>query len=364
MNNPEATATILSLASINNIGPVKIRLILSQTKSPEEIIEWDKSRLTAVPGISGELADRIKGNLELDYGYKVIEWAEKRGFEIITIANPEYPAALRNIYDPPPFLFVAGFLNPLDEAAISIVGSRNATEYGKNIASKLAGELSHNGITIVSGMALGIDSAAHQGALGNGGQTIAVLGSGIDVIYPPENKNLYHQISENGAVISEFTPGTKPEPMYFPRRNRVISGLSQAVVVVEAGYKSGALLTADLALSQGRKLFAVPGNLSSKMSYGTNELIKTGAVLLSSIEDIFSVLPHLKKDYIAPKQVVPDDLSEGESLVFCTLSSTPKQLDILVRECDLAVSEATAYLLSLELRGLVKQLSGKRFMKI
>jgi len=213
-------------------------------------------------------------------------------------------------------------------------------------------------------MAIGIDSTSHRAALEAGGRTMAVLGSGIDVIYPPSNKKLYHRIAEQGAVVSEFFPGTQPTPGNFPTRNRVIAGLSQGVVVVEAGEKSGALLTADLALSHNKKLFAVPGNLSSKLSAGTNELIKSGANVLTSVDDIFSVLPGLKNDYITPQRRPVEDLTSGECLVLEHLTAAPKQLDNLVRECGLAVSDAASYLLSLELRGMVRQLSGKRFIAI
>lgn len=364
MIDSKITATILSLASIDNIGPIKIKLILSQAERPEEILEWGDERFSSIPGIGPELAQRISRNLSAEYGQKMIEWAAEKKIDILTIADPDYPELLRDIYDPPPFLFVAGNLTDADRAAVAVVGSRMATDYGKNFSEKLGEDLAGNGITVVSGMAIGIDSASHRGALKSGGRTIAVLGSGIDVIYPPENKALYQQIAESGAVISEFMPGTRPEPMFFPRRNRVISGISQAVVVVEAGHKSGALLTADLALSQGRELFAVPGPVTSRMSLGTNDLIKSRAKPITSLEDIFSVLPRLKKDYIAPGKKVTDELSKGEILVFDHLSATPKQLDRLVRDCGLSVNDTTAYLLSLELRGLVKQLSGKRFMTI
>ncbi|MCP4570073.1 MAG: DNA-protecting protein DprA [FCB group bacterium] len=358
----DATAVILALASVGKIGPVKIKAILVQIDHPTDILEWDSARFCEIPGISVELADRIKRKLDIDFGRRQIDLAEKKGFSIVTLFDPGYPPSLREIYDPPPFMFVAGKTLPADEKAVAVVGSRLASDYGKSTAESLARALTRHGVTIASGMAMGVDSAAHNGALAAGGRTIAVLGSGIDVIYPRHNKELYRQISENGAVLSEFFPGTDPDPRHFPRRNRIISGLSKAVIVVEAGIKSGALLTADLALSQGKKLFAVPGNLMSKTSLGTNDLIKSGARLLTSPEDIFSVLPEIKIDYIAPERIKPEDLTEGENLIFERLSGVPMQMDSVVRECKLSASEATAYLLSLELRGLIKQLSGKRFI--
>lgn len=362
MSGADSTAIILALAALGKLGPVKIKAILSQVDDPAEIPGWSFEQLRQIPGIDKELAFRITKNLDLEYGQKLIEWANKNDFSILTIVDPDYPESLRAIYDSPPFLFVSGKIKAEDKKAIAIVGSRTASDYGRTTATTLAGELCRNGVTVVSGMAVGIDSASHRGALTAGGRTIAVLGSGIDMVYPRENKKLFRSISENGAVISEFFPGTGPHPGNFPRRNRIISGLAQAVVVVEAGKKSGALLTADLALSQDKHLFAIPGNLSSRMSIGANDLIRTGATLLSSVDDIFSVLPELKNDYNAIPKKVPNDLSEGETLVIEHLSGTPVQLDLLTRTCGLSVCDAAAFLLSLELRGLVKQLSGKRFI--
>jgi len=355
-------AVILSLAALGKVGPVKIKILLAQADTPSDIVGWDISRLTAVPGISDELAKRIKDGLDLDYGSRTMEWADKNGYEIVTISDHNYPAALRDLYDPPPFLFLKGTVTDADSRAMAMVGSRNATEYGRSMATRIAGDMARHGVTVVSGMALGIDAASHRGALEAGGRTIAVLGSGIDVVYPRENKKLYAQIVEQGAVISEFFPGVDPNPGHFPRRNRIIAGLSRGVIVIEAGEKSGALLTADMALAYGRELFAVPGNVSSRLSVGANELLKSGATVLTSAADVFSVLPELKSDYIAPQKPVVEDLTDGERQVFGCLSEAPMQMDSVVRQCDMTVSDATSYLLSLELRGLVKQLSGKRFV--
>ncbi|MFH1700435.1 MAG: DNA-processing protein DprA [Candidatus Zixiibacteriota bacterium] len=357
-------AIILSLAAVGNIGPVKIRAILSRIERASDILDWDSYKFKQIPGISDELAVRIKTRLDLNYGRRLEEWAGKNGINIITLLDEEYPLSLSEIYDPPPFLFVKGNIGPSDINAVAVVGSRNASEYGRMTACKMAGELAAKNVTIVSGMAIGVDSASHRGALQAGGRTLAVLGSGIDVIYPRENKKLYREISENGAVISEFFPGTGPSPGHFPRRNRVISGLSKAVIVVEAGEKSGALLTADLALSQGRALFAVPGQLSSKQSLGANDLIKTGARILISSDDIFSVLPELKNDYIAPGKKMVEELSDGENLIIDILSDSPKQIDFLVRKTGMTANNVSGFLLSLELRGLIKQLSGKRFIAV
>jgi DNA processing protein len=362
--NTDNTAVILALASLGKIGPIKIKIMLAQAEAPVDIIEWDMPKLTSIPGIGSELAERITRDLDIDQGRRLVEWAGKNGYDIVTLVDSDYPAPLRDLYDPPPFLFVKGSLVESDYRAVAMVGSRGATDYGRTTATRLADELSRHGVTIVSGMALGIDAASHRGALAAGGRTIAVLGSGIDVIYPRENRGLYAQIADNGAVISEFLPKTDPNPGHFPRRNRIIAGLSRAVIVIEAGEKSGALLTADMALVYGRELFAVPGNVSSKTSEGAHELLKAGANILTSVEDIFSVLPELKTGYIAPRKPVIEDLTEGERRVLEKLSSAPVQLDTLVRECGLTIGDAASFLLSLELRGLVKQLSGKRFIAV
>lgn len=358
------TAVILALASLGKIGPVKLKVMLAQVEKPVDILEWDIPKLASIPGIGGDLAARIKHDLNLDHGKKLIDWADKNGYSVVTLVDADYPAPLRELYDPPPFLFVKGKIIESDYRAVAMVGSRAATDYGRMTATALAGELGRHGVTIVSGMALGIDAASHRGALAAGSRTIAVLGSGIDVVYPRENRSLYAQIAENGAVVSEFLPNTDPNPGHFPRRNRIIAGLSRAVIVIEAGEKSGALLTADMALVYGKELFAVPGNISSRMSAGTHELLKSGANILTSVDDIFSVLPELKNDYIAPRKPVAEGLTDGERRVLEKLSSAPIQMDTLVRDCGLTIGDAASFLLSLELRGLVKQLSGKRFIAV
>ncbi len=354
-------AVILSLSAINSLGPVRIRSILARAADPGELLLWSVADFSRIDGISAKTASEIVENLSVDYGEKILAWVEDKGYNMTTICDIDYPEKLKKLYDAPPFLFCNGNLTDSDIRAISIVGSRMASDYGKRAAHRLASELAGHGISIVSGMALGIDSAAHRGALAGRGRTIAVLGSGIDVIYPFENTSLYDEIAEHGAVVSEFLPGTTPHPGNFPRRNRVIAALAEAVIVVEAGNRSGALLTADLASAQDKKLFAVPGPITSRMSEGTNELIKSGVPVLTSVEDIFSLLPELKNDYIAPVAPVVDDLSPGESKVLEILSDIPVQLDTLVRRTGFSVPEATAYICSLELRGLIRTLSGKRY---
>lgn len=360
----DAAAVILALAAVGNIGPIRIKAILAKAGDPTEIIDWNESRFVDIPGISSQLAGRIRQKLDIAYGQRLLEWAAKRAFGVTTLIDADYPSMLRAIADPPPFLFTAGQWTAADDTAVAIVGSRNASDYGKATAFSLAAELVHQGISVVSGLAVGVDAASHKGALSAGGRTIAVLGSGIDVMYPPNHAGLYEEIRAKGVVLSEFFPGVGPNPGHFPRRNRVIAGLARAVVVVEAGSKSGALLTADMARTQGKKLFAVPGSVGAQQSLGTNELIKAGAYLLTSAEDIYTVLPELKRGHTAPPKAAAEGLDRGERLVYNCLSANPVQFDAIVRQSGLSVGEVSAHLLNLELRGMVKQLSGKRFIVV
>ncbi|UCE24129.1 MAG: DNA-processing protein DprA, partial [Candidatus Zixiibacteriota bacterium] len=246
--------------------------------------------------------------------------------------------------------------------AISIVGTRHPTEEGRLFAYNLAAALARAEITVVSGMAEGIDSAAHKGALDAGGTTVAVWGNSLDVVYPPTNRSLARRIKERGVVFSEYPPGTPPDRAHFPERNRIISGLSEGIVVVEAGKKSGALITADQALAQGRELFAVPGRPGAKMSEGTNALIKKGARLLTSWEDIFEELPRLKGNILVKKFSRLPDMTEIEKRIVEMFSAGPLQIDQLAANVSMPVEEIMEFLLALELKGVIRELSGKRFM--
>ncbi|MBL7084484.1 MAG: DNA-protecting protein DprA [Candidatus Omnitrophica bacterium] len=292
----------------------------------------------------------------------------KNKVKTLSLADKAYPTNLRYIYDPPSTLYVNGNIIPQDNIAIAIVGSRRATAYGLNNAERLSFELAAKGITIVSGLARGVDSAAHRGALKAGGRTIAVLGSGLNVIYPPENEGLAKEICQNGAVISEFSHQTPPHRHNFPRRNRIISGLSLGVVVVEAARKSGALITADFALEQGREVFALPGKVDSFVSVGTHDLIKDGAKLVGTSEDIIEELEPLMSEYI--KQAKGDDktkiepnLPEQEQRIYSCLTSEPMHIDEIMEKVTLAYGRLLTCLLKLEHKKLVKELPGKRFMK-
>jgi DNA processing protein len=297
--------------------------------------------------------------------------------QTLTIKDIDYPKNLRNIHRPPKQLYVNGAILPKDEWAVAIVGSRRASQYGIEVADRLGYELAVRGVTVVSGMARGIDTAAHRGALRAKGRTIAVMGSGHGNIYPPENAGLYKEIAATGAVVTEFEDSMEPLPYNFPQRNRIISGLSLGVVVVEAAKNSGALITADLALEQGREVFAVPGKISSVTSSGTNDLLKDGAKLIQSAEDIiedlktFQIAPLegdalIDKEEVVSKKVkayVQNSLTDSEKKIYSVLSDEPKYIDQIFEESALGAASGSKALLSLELKRLIKELPGKQFVR-
>lgn len=365
MNDIDVKAWI-KLNMIKGIGPLRFATLLKHFGSPQEILSSKASSLSQVKGIGDQIAHRIieeKDKVEVDVE---LEKIKKEGVSILTLDDKEYPANLKIIYDPPPVLYVKGKIEPDDRLGIAIVGSRSATTYGKTTASKLAGELVQLGFTIVSGLAHGIDTAAHRGAIEAKGRTIAVLGCGIDVIYPPENKKLFDEIREQGAIITEFPFGTPPEKFNFPQRNRLISGLSLGTVVVEAPLRSGALITAYCALEQNREVFAVPGPVESRLSKGTHHLIKQGAKLTESAQDIIEELElfteALKK--IPPLKNNKITLSPDEDKIYQVISSTnPQHIDIISSLSKMNAAQVAAVLIQLEIKGLIKQLIGKRFLR-
>lgn len=295
----------------------------------------------------------------------------------ITTSSAEYPERLKNIYMPPEALYVNGNILSQDGLAVALVGSRRATQYGLEVCERIAFDLASRGVTVVSGMARGIDSAAHRGALKAKGRTIAVMGSGHNVIYPAENKKLYGEISLNGAVLTEFEDDVPPLPGNFPRRNRIISGISLGVVVVEAAKNSGALITAEFALEQGREVFAVPGRISSATSSGTHELIKDGAKLVQSADDILEELSDFELSYLSgedkervdasikrkTKAYIYNSLTVDERKVYKLLSDDPTYVDDILNKADIDVSKGSKILLALELKKLIKVLPGKQYVR-
>ncbi len=353
----------LALNFIPGVGPVLIKTLLDRFGNPKHVFKASRRELARVDGIGERLAELIK---ESDVRGKVqreLKLIEELNASVVTLRDQSYPNNLRQIYDPPPLLYVRGALQAGDDLAISIVGSRLTSNYGRMITESIAGDLAKHGVTIVSGMARGIDSAAHRGALSVGGRTIAVLGCGVDIVYPRENRRLFEEITAHGAVISEFPLSTPPEGVNFPRRNRVISGLSLGVVVVQANSRSGSLITARLALEQNRDVFAVPGNIGMAGSRGTNRLIKQGAKLIESAEDILEeVLPRFQHQGLEPEdRKLP--LEEEEERIFCLLEDEPIHIDSIIVQTRMSASHVSTILLQLELKGLIQQLSGKRFVK-
>jgi DNA processing protein len=281
---------------------------------------------------------------------------------VLTWDSPDYPALLSQIPDPPPVLFVLGEITPADEWAVATVGTRKASAYGREVARRLGEEFARNGVTVVSGMARGIDGIVHKAVLDAGGRTIAVLGSGIDHIYPPEHRSLAHAIAENGAIVSDYPLGTRPEGTNFPPRNRIISGLSLGTVVVEAGLRSGALITADFALDQGRDVFAVPGNILNPGSAGCNRLLRDGAHVVTEIRDILEVL---RLEQVPAKQAARLSLPDNptEATLFKQLSADPRHLDDLARACGISVALVSSTLVMMELKGMVRQAGGLQYVR-
>ncbi len=305
----------VALSELEDVGPVLSKKLLSVFETPEKIFGAEMTDLLSVEGIGINRAKNIKEFpfwKNVDRHLKVLR---EKDIKVVDINNPLYPDMLRQIEDAPVVLYVKGEIKPEDRYAIAIVGSRKPTSYGVTVAESISEELASMGFTIVSGMARGIDAISHKGAIRAGGRTIAVLGSGIDIPYPAENKGLMDKIATSGYILSEFPPGTSPDKENFPRRNRIISGLSFGVLVIEATSDSGSLITAGYALEQGREVFAVPGNITSPASAGTNELLKKGAILTRNAEDIVKELAPVLKGFIRSKEKAKVELSEEENKV-------------------------------------------------
>jgi DNA processing protein len=353
----------VTLKSVPGIGNLLFKRLFQQFKTPDAVLQAPCDRLVQVEGMTPRLARAITGHDMPEKVKQDLDLALKKGYKIITLADTEYPPLLLEIPDPPPILYVCGHLKT-SLLNIAIVGSRNATKYGLTITGHLGADLATLGITVVSGMALGIDTAAHYGALAGHGNTIAVLGSGLDRIYPASNRKLFSKIAEQGAVISEFPLDTEPESHNFPQRNRIISGICHGTVIVEATKRSGSLITARMAAEQNRDVFAVPGSIHSFKSTGTHTLIKQGAKLVENAQDIveeFDLVlnppPAVKSTAVkAPMELTPD-----ESRVMTLLGPYPIHIDNLVRKSAIAPGSLSSILLHLELKGLIQQSPGNLF---
>ena len=370
----------LALKSIDGVGNVGMKKLVDACGSARRVFSAPVEKLKAIGGIGSTLIARIKAFDDWDKVDRELEKVAKLQAFILHYQDPLYPAALLNIYDFPPLLYVKGKLDP-DDVYIAVVGSRMASSYGRYTTEKLCREMGMQGINIVSGMARGIDSAAHRGALAGKGRTVAVLGCGLDIVYPPENADLMEEIASRGAVVTEFPLGTQPNGPNFPARNRIISGMSLGVVVVEATDKSGSLITARMALEQGREVFAVPGSIDASGSKGTNRLIKDGAKLVESVDDILEELlpqiagrreqtPSTKTDKKRTerkgvKASSADDnlMEENERTLFRMISSDPVDADSLIAASGLGTGTVLTTLMNLELKGRIRQLPGKTFIR-
>ncbi|MDP3285240.1 MAG: DNA-processing protein DprA [Desulfobacterales bacterium] len=356
-----------ALKSVPGVGNLLFKRMINRFKSPEAVFGASCDELTQIEGVSDRLATAIIKHRAPEHVKKEVDLIAEKGFRIVTMSDPDYPPLLLEIPDPPPFLYVSGILDRSSNN-IAVVGSRNATDYGISMTKRLCADLASYNITVVSGMARGIDTAAHEGALIGKGKTIAVLGSGLERIYPAQNRKLFRMISENGAVISEFSLMAEPDAFNFPARNRIISGVSLGTVVVEATKQSGSLITARLAADQNREVFAVPGSIQSFKSTGTHTLIKQGAKLVENAKDIIDELSHILisrdnteepgKDKTAYQNI---RLSPDESQVLNALEPYPVHIDELARKVKIDSGKLLGILLKLELKDIVKQSPGKLF---
>ncbi len=369
----------LKLIRADGVGPTTFTKLLKRFGSPDRILGASVSELAKTNGVGFKTAERIAATRDKFNTAAELELARKLGVWIINLQDSRYPPALKQIYDPPPVLYIKGDLIRQDNLAISIVGSRQCSFYGQEQSSRLAHFLSSAGFTIYSGMARGIDTAAHQGALSAGGRTIAVQGCGLGNIFPPENKRLFELITESGACISELPLEFEPLAVNFPPRNRIIAGLSLGTIVVEAGLRSGALLTANAAMDYNREVMAVPGKIDSPLSKGAHSLIKQGAKLIESVEDVMEALGYYGEQLtehasIAAKKandiiekplfdVEQLKLSDHEKKIYDCLDKEPLHIEQIITDADITAGSVNAGLISLRLKGLIKQLPGSLFVR-
>jgi DNA processing protein len=354
----------LALKSVPGIGNITFRRLLERFETPEAALTARPADLASVKGITSSVLEGISNKGWQRFADEESLRLKAIGTRIVTFTSTDYPKSLFEIHDPPPFLYVRGELKS-QETSVAIVGSRRATSYGLLATARMAEGLANHAVTVVSGMARGIDTAAHKGALAAGGRTIGVLGCGIDKVYPPENRKLFQDMAEKGCLVSEFPMGTQPLAENFPRRNRIISGLSRGVLVVEAAENSGSLITAQYALEHGRDVFAVPGNITFASCRGSNRLIKQGAKLVDCVEDILEELPGL---LMGPATLAADAvptrtfaLTPKEAAIYETLARSPLHIDDIIARTELTAGEVSSMLLHLELKGAVTPLPGTHY---
>ena len=365
----DSREALVALNLVEGVGPVRVRQLLEFFGEAPAILAASKQQLLHVRGIGDETASAIHDwEKSVDLAGELKRIADF-GCRVITQADAEYPAMLREIYDPPVVLYIKGSLTDRDKNSVAMVGSRQTTHYGIETARKLAYQLAYTGVTVVSGGARGIDTAAHQGAMSGKGRTVCVLGTAINVVFPPENAELFERIAANGAVISQFPFNRNGDRQSFAIRNRIVAGMTLGTVVVEANLTSGALITANFATEYGRQVFAVPGRIDSPRSKGCHDLIKKGAKLCEGIEDILSEFEYLFPSSNRPPSasetgMLPAlELSENEKKVYDVLGKEELSIDDVIRKCGLPASATSVGLFSLEMKRLVRQLPGKMFLR-
>ncbi len=383
----EALDSWLRLAFVG-LPAGRCRKALEQWQTPQLLLEAALANrddeLLATQGITPSTVQRLREAARRDLK-RALDAMQTFNIRLLLNSHDEYPTALRGIPDPPPYLFIRGSVRPEDEVAVAIVGTRQTTEYGRGIAEKFAADLAQRGVTVVSGLARGVDTAAHRGALEAGGRTFAVCGCGLDIVYPSDNQGLMEQVEGGGAAFSEFAPTVQPLSWHFPARNRIISGLSAGVIVVEGGERSGALITADFAGEQGRDVFAVPGNIHKAQSRGAHALIKQGATLVESADDVLEALnnratPFERSATARGARLSPDekaiareaerlkslpraDLSETENRVYMALEVEARHIDDVATRAEMGAAQASATLMLLEIKGVARRLPGGMFAR-
>jgi DNA processing protein len=370
---PISIRDLLILSHIPGIGSNRLRALVNHFGDPHAVGSASARQLIRVEGIERKTALAVVSFFQGRASEAAERFASDQiaringlGGRIVSYWDSDYPSNLKRIYDPPPLLFVRGEFTEVDSSSIAIVGTRNPSPYGTGLAERFATGIARLGLTVVSGLARGIDSTAHVATLRAHGRTIAVIGSGVDVIYPAENKPLAERIAEQGAVVSEYEMGAKPDAVNFPRRNRIISGMTLGTLVVETGHEGGAMITATTALDQNREVFAIPSAVTERRASGTNRLIKEGKALLTeSVDDILGELgPRIKsllKDRAAVPFEPPQDLTLFERRLYDVVNEDPVHIDLLAERAGLSASETLVHLLSLEFKGIVRQLPGKMF---
>ncbi len=354
-----------ALNNISALGPIRIKKMVEHFGGPEKAWKAAPREFNGIEGFGETLLSSFfsqRAQIDPDIAWQGLL---AKGFSVVTLDDVDYPPLLREIYDPPPVLYYTGKLEYFQKTCLAIVGSRRHTPYGKEIAYKFASKLSNYDLTIVSGMARGIDTWVHKGVLEAGGKTAAVLGCGLDICYPAENMSLKDQISTEGAVITEFPPGSKPLSSNFPRRNRIISGITVGTLVLEAGEKSGALITAEFALEQGRDVFAVPGGIGSPYSRGCHRLIKEGAKLVERVEDILEELPFSMGSTVNNEmEMIDNPLLSSEIKVLEAIHFEPLEIEEIARLSGFAPAQLYSVLSGLEIKGVIRQLPGKYFQRV